>query len=286
MKAALDSGANFWNAGELNGTSEANSLHLLNRYFTKYPEDADKVVISVKGGTVPGKLMVDNSAKNIRRSIDECLRVLDGKKFLDIFEPARQDPKVPLEETMGTMAQYVKEGKLGGIGLSEVDPTQIKTSASMHPIAAVEVEMSLHCPDIISNGVASTCGELGIPIVAYSPLGHGYLTNSITKLSDLSPTDIRLHHGQFQPGNFEKNVERANEVRKLAKAKGCSPAQVALAWVRSYSGKSGYGTIIPIPGSTTKERVIENSKPVDLSESELKEIEDVMLKTSMAGTRF
>lgn len=96
MKAALDSGANFWNAGEIYGTPEANSHHLLNRYFTKYPGDVDEVVISVKGGTVPGKLMVDNSAKNIRRSIDECLRVLDGKKFLDIFEPARQDPKVPL----------------------------------------------------------------------------------------------------------------------------------------------------------------------------------------------
>ena len=97
MKAALNSGCNLWNAGELYGTPEANSLHLLNRYFTKYPEDADKVVLSIKGGALPGQLKIDGSAKNIRRSIDECLRVLDGKKFIDIFEPARQDAGIPLE---------------------------------------------------------------------------------------------------------------------------------------------------------------------------------------------
>lgn len=286
MKAALDSGCNFWNGGELYGTAEANSLHLLNRYFTKYPEDAGKVVISIKGGTVPGQRMIDGSEKNIRRSIDECLKVLDGKKFLDVFEPARQDAKVALEETMNTMASYVRQGKLGGIALSEVDATRIKEAAAIHPIVAVEVEMSLQTPDILSNGVASTCAELKIPIVAYSPLGRGFLTDQITKLSDLAPGDVRHHLPRFQPGNFEKNAERSNEVRKLAQAKGCTPAQVALAWVRSYNGKPGYGTIIPIPGSTTKERVLENSQDVSLSESELKEIEEVMKSTGTAGGRY
>lgn len=134
MKTALNAGCNFWNAAELYGTPEANSLHLLNRYFTRYPEDAEKVVLSIKGGFIPGQLKSDCSEKNIRRSIDECLKVLDGKKFLDIFEPARQDHVTPLKETVGAMAQYVKEGKLGGIGLSEVTAERIKEAAARKPL--------------------------------------------------------------------------------------------------------------------------------------------------------
>ena len=230
MKAALNSGCNFWNGGEIYGKPHANSLQLLNRYFTKYPEDADKVVISIKGAITPGKMMPDGSEQGIRRSIDECLKILDGKKFLDIFEQARQDPKVPLKESMDTMAQYVKEGKLGGIALSEVTADQIKEAAALHPIAAVEVEMSLQTPDILTNGVAATCAELKIPIVAYSPLGRGLLTATITKIEDLDPSDIRHRLPRFAAGNLEKNAELGNEIQKVAKAKGCTPAQIAIAW--------------------------------------------------------
>lgn len=286
MKAALDSGANFWNAGELYGKPEANSLHLLNRYFAKYPEDADKVVLSIKGGTIPGKLVIDGTEKNIRRSIDECLKVLDGKKFLDIFEPARQDSNVPLEETMNTMAQYVKEGKIGGIGLSEVTGERIREAAVIHPIEAVEVMMNVQTPDILTDGVASTCAELKIPIIAYSPLGMGLLTAQITKASDIDPSDIRHHLPRFAPGNLEKNAVAGFELQKLAKAKGCTAAQLALAWVRSYSDTHGYGTIIPIPGSTTKERATENTIEVTLSEEEVKEVEDIMKRTEVVGSRY
>ena len=230
MKAALNSGCNFWNGGELYGKPHANSLHLLNRYFTKYPEDADKVVLSIKGAIVPGELVPDGSEQGIRRSIDECLKILDGKKSLDIFEQARQDPKVPLKESMDTMAQYVKEGKLGGIALSEVTADQIKEAAALHPIAAVEVEMSLQTPDILTNGVAAICAELKIPIVAYSPLGRGLLTATITKVGDIDPSDVRHHSPRFAAGNLEKNAEMGNEIQKVAKAKGCTPAQIALAW--------------------------------------------------------
>ena len=230
MKAALNSGCNFWNGGELYGKPHANSLHLLNRYFTKYPEDADKVVISIKGAFAPGKMMPDGSEQGIRRSIDECLKILDGKKFLDIFEQARQDPKVPLKESIDTMAQYVKEGKLGGIALSEVTADQIREAAALHPIAAVEVEMSLQTPDILTNGVAATCAELKIPIVAYSPLGRGLLTAAITKTEDLDPSDLRHRLPRFAAGNLEKNAQMGNEIQKVAKAKSCTPAQIALAW--------------------------------------------------------
>lgn len=286
MKAALNSGANLWNGGEIYGKPHANSLQLLNRYFTKYPEDAEKVVISIKGSISPIRMGPDNSEKNIRRSIDECLKVLDGKKFLDLFEPARQDPNVPLEETMNAMAKYVEEGKLGGISLSEVTEDQIRNAEKLHKIAAVEVEMSLQSPDLLYNGVAKTCAELDIPLIAYSPLGRGLLTATFSKPEDIDKTDIRHHLPRFQPGNMEKNAAMGQEIKNVAKSKGCTPAQVALAWVRSYSGKEGFGTVIPIPGSTTEKRAIENATEVTLSDEELKEIEQIMKKTELAGGRY
>ena len=286
MKAALNSGANFWNGGEIYGKPHANSLHLLNRYFTKYPEDADKVVISIKGSISPTKMAPDNSEKNIRRSIDECLKVLDGKKFLDLFEPARQDPNVPLEETMNAMAQYIKEGKLGGISLSEVTEDQIRNAHKLHEVSTVEVEMSLHTPDILYNGVAKACAELDIPIAAYSPVGRGLLTATFSKPEDLAKGDIRHHLPRFQAGNMEKNAAMGQEVQKVATAKGCTPAQVALAWVRSHSGREGLGTIIPIPGSTNAERTVENNVEVTLSEEEFKEMGEIMKKTEVAGDRY
>jgi len=129
--------------GEIYGPPTRNSLHLLNEYFTKYPSDAEKVVISIKGGTNPETKGPDGSAKNTRRSVDECLRVLDGKKFLDIFECARVDPKTPIEETIETLAKYVEEGKIGGISLSECSEQSIRRAAKVTKIAAVELELSL-----------------------------------------------------------------------------------------------------------------------------------------------
>jgi pyridoxine 4-dehydrogenase len=177
MRTALSLNANNWNGGELYGSPERNSLHLLNEYFTKYPGDAEKVVLSIKGGLVPGSFTPDGSKKGIQRTIDECLKVLDGKKSLDLFECARVDPKTPIEETVGYIAEYVKAGKLGGISLSEVNAATIRKAHKAHPIAAVEVEFSLWVLDILENGVAETCAELGIPIIAYSPLGRGFLVS-------------------------------------------------------------------------------------------------------------
>lgn len=126
MNAALSAGANFWNGGELYGTPERNSLHLLNKYFTEYPEAASKIVLSIKGGLLPGQMMPGGSEKNVRRSVDECLKVLDGKKSVDIFECARVDPKTPIEETIEVLAKCVEEGKIKGIGLSEVRAETIR----------------------------------------------------------------------------------------------------------------------------------------------------------------
>lgn len=180
MKAALEAGATNWNGGEIYGNSERNSLHLLNAYFTKYPEDADKVVLCIKGGYVGGladreNAHPDGSPANVKRSIDECLKVLDGKKFLDLFEVARVDPKVPVEETLKAVDEYVKAGKIGGISLSEIGEKTIRRAANVVKVEAVEVEFSLFSTEILTNGVATACAELNIPIIAYSPIGRGFL---------------------------------------------------------------------------------------------------------------
>ncbi|KAJ5714069.1 pyridoxal reductase (AKR8) [Penicillium malachiteum] len=287
LNKTLELGANFWNGGELYGTPEHNSLHLMNKYFTKYPENADKVVLSIKGGLKAGALIPDGSEENIRRSVDECIRVLDGKKKVDIFECARQDPNFTIEHTVEVLAQCVKEGKIGGIGLSEVNAETIRRAAKVHPIAAVEVEVSLWSTDIFENGIAETCAELNIPIVAYSPLGRGFLTGTLTSRSDIPQGDFRLLVPRFSEENFGQNMKLINEVKSLASRKGLAPAQVALGWLLSLSNKPNMPTIIPIPGGTTVDKVTQNLVGVKLlSDEELAEVDAVLKENAVAGGRY
>ncbi|OCK83282.1 Aldo/keto reductase [Lepidopterella palustris CBS 459.81] len=286
MRAALSHGANAWNGGELYGSPERNSLHLLNEYFTKYPEDAEKIVLSIKGCIVPGQMRPDGSEKGVRRSIDECLRVLDGKKFLDLFECARIDPNTPIETTIGAIAEYVKAGKIGGISLSEVGANTIRKASKVHKISAVEVEFSLWSTDILENGVAQACAELDIPIVAYSPLGRGFLTGQIKSYNDIPEDSMLRHYPRFQPDVFDENLKLVREVEQVASQKGCTPAQIALAWIRAHSGRDGLPVIIPIPGATTEERVSENMAQVTLSQKELAAIDDILQKTTITGMRY
>ncbi|OCL10505.1 Aldo/keto reductase [Glonium stellatum] len=286
MRAAIAHGANAWNGGELYGSPERNSLHLLNEYFTKYPEDADKVVLSIKGGIIPGQMVPDGSEKNVRRSIDECLKVLDGKKVLDLFECARLDPKTPLETTIGTIAEYVKAGKIGGISLSEVNAQSIRRASKVHKISAVEVEFSLWATDILENGIAQTCAELDIPIIAYSPLGRGFLTGQIKSFDDIPDTAFIKHLPRFQPDVFDENLKLVKEVEQLAVKKGCTPAQIALAWVRAHSGRGGLPIIIPIPGATTEDRINENMTKVTLSKDDMAAIDEILKRTTIVGGRY
>ncbi|KAJ5279873.1 hypothetical protein N7478_005245 [Penicillium angulare] len=286
LNKALELGANFWNGGELYGTPEYNSLHLMNKYFTKYPENAEKIVLSIKGGLQVGSLTPDGSEENIRRSVDTCLKLVGAKK-IDIFECARQDPNFPIEHTVQVLANYVKEGKIGGIGLSEVDAETIRRAAKIHPIAAVEVEVSMWSPDIFENDIAKTCAELNIPVVAYSPLGRGALTGALTSVSDIPEGDFRHHLARFKEENFQQNMKLINEVKSLAGRKGVAPAQVALGWIRSLSDKPGMPTIIPIPGGTTVDKVTQNLSGVKLfSVEEMAEVDAILKQHTVAGGRY
>lgn len=284
MKAALAAGSNFWNGGELYGPPDANSLQLLNKYFTKYPEDADKVVLSIKGG-LDKNMHPDGSPEGVKRTIENCVKLLDGKKKIDIFEYARVDKNVPIEETLKNLEQYVKAGKIGGIGLSEVSAATIERAAKVTKIAAVEVELSLWSTDILSNGVAKAAAAHNIPIVAYSPIGRGFLTGEIKKPEDIPEGDMRKTMPRFQGANFEKNLDLVKELDKVAKQKGCTSAQLAISWVKYMSSEIGV-PVIPIPGATKQERVAENSKDVTLTSDDAAEIRSVLQSITISGQRY
>jgi pyridoxine 4-dehydrogenase len=151
MKSSLSKGANFWNGGVFYGNPKYNSLHVLNAYFTKYPEDASKVVISIKGGLDLSKHAVNGNKEWLVPEIEESIKLLDGKCKIDIFECARVDPTIPIEKTIEALAELVKAGKIGGIGLSECSASSIRRAAKVHKIASVEVEYSLFSTGTSAN---------------------------------------------------------------------------------------------------------------------------------------
>ncbi len=166
MRAALSQNCNLWDGGEFYGPSpDVNSLTLLKNYFTKYPEDADKVVLNIKGALKPD-FTPDGSPKFVRQSVERCVDMLGGKGKIDMFQCARRDPNTPLEATLATLEELVKEGKIGGVALSEVNANTIREAAKVTKIVAVEVEISLFSTEPLSNGITEACAELGIPIIA------------------------------------------------------------------------------------------------------------------------
>jgi pyridoxine 4-dehydrogenase len=287
MKTALANGANVWNGADFYGTPEANSLHLLNRYFTAYPEDADKVVICIKSGIISmATFQMDGSAEGMRRMVDNCNKILDGKKKIDIFGCARVVPGVPIEVTVAALGELVKEGKIGGIQLTEVSAASIRRAAKIHKIDMVEAEVSLWATEVLSNGVAETCGELGIPIIAHTPLGAGMLTGNIQKIEDMPEDDHHRHFPRFQGENFSKNLDLVNEVQRLAKIKGCTAPQLALSWIKSQSKVPGMPFMVPIAGARSEERVVENCTEIPLEKDDLKAINAILVSFPVSGARW
>ncbi|GAW12237.1 hypothetical protein ANO14919_015980 [Xylariales sp. No.14919] len=288
MREAIHQGNVFWNGGEFYGTTEYNSLTLLDRYFEKYPEDADKVVLSIKGGINMITHAADGSPEGTRDAIDRVIRQLNGRKKLDMFEFARRDQKADMKVTFDIIQkEYIDTGKLGGISLSEVRAETIHEAAKVAKIVACEVELSLFATDVLQNGVAEACAKYDIPLVAYSPLGRGFLTGQIKTFDDIPENSFLRAMPRFQPGgNFENNIKLVHQVEELAKKKGCTPGQLAIGWVRALNGRPGMPTIIPIPGATTAERVRENAKVVELTEEEMAAIDKILDGFKPIGGRY
>lgn len=284
LGTALEYGSNFWNAGEFYGTPESNSLHLLNEYFTQHPEAASKIFLSIKGAMDPLTYKPDCSADGIKRSVEQCLKVLDGKKSIDIFECARADSSVQIEDTIAVLAEFVKDRKIRGIGLSEVSPETIRRAHAVHPIAAVELELSLWTTDILQNGIASTCAELGIPIIAYAPLNRGALSGNFAKKNSDIPAQ-RRGYPKFQDEVLQRNLRLSQEVEKLAASKGCSSGQVALAWIKALPEFKGLGTMIPIPGAEKEAWIRQNCADVSLTMADMQRMEVILQENQTVGDR-
>ncbi|KAI0152036.1 putative aldo/keto reductase [Hypoxylon sp. NC0597] len=288
LKAALRNGMNFWNGGEFYGPPEYNSLVLLERYFAKYPEDADKVVLSIKGGMNEVGTGPDGSPEGTRRSLDNCIAQLKGRKKIDVFEFARRDQKVPMKTTFDVVEkEYIQTGKIGGISLSEVRAETIHEAVKITNVVFVECELSLFSREVLENGVADACAQYNIPLVAYSPIGRGFLAGKYKTIDDVYPVHLRSWPW-FQPGNFEINLQLANQVEAMAKKKGVTSAQLAINWTRRVSTwrKGAPKTIIPIPGATTVARIDENAVQVDITDEEMAEIDTTLAKFKRAGERY
>jgi aryl-alcohol dehydrogenase-like predicted oxidoreductase len=226
----------------------------------------DEYVIATKfarraDAAVPGDFStlgpLDGSAEHVRASIDGSLRRL-GTDRIDLYYQHRVDPDVPIEETVGAMAELVQEGKVLHIGLSEAAPETIRRAQAVHPITAVQTEYSLWTRDPEAE-VIPTCRELGIGFVSYSPLGRGFLSGRFTSPDELDQNDFRRYGPRFTGANLEANLELAAKVRELAEEKNITPAQLALAWVLAQGDD-----IVPIPGTKRRTYLEENAAAVDV----------------------
>ena len=206
-----------------------------------------------------------------------------GIETIDLYYQHRVDPKVPIEETVGAMAKLVSAGKVRMLGLSEASPETVRRAAKVHPIAALQSEYSLWSREVEANGVLATCRELGITFVPYSPLGRGFLTGAIQKLEDLDPTDWRRTNPRFGEKALQENLKLAAAVKELAREKGATPAQLALAWVLA-QGED----VVPIPG-TKRVRYLEDNMgalQVNLTESDRKKIAERVAQFQIVGERY
>ncbi|KAF4473137.1 aldo keto reductase [Fusarium agapanthi] len=287
IRTALDSGCNWLNGGEFYGPPDANSLALMRRYLEKYPKDADRIVLTIKGGLGPNYVPL-GTKENIRRSIDDCLKTLGPVGRIASFEIGRKDPNVDYEEdTLAAISKYVKDGKIDGISCSELNANTLRSAAKKFKITALEIELSLFTTEPLTNGLLEVCAELDIPVLAYSPLGRGFLGGQIKSVEDLPENDMRAKiHPRWQGDNFRKNVQLVDDIEALAKKKGCTVSQIAINWLLSLSHRPGMPTIVPIPGSTKPDRIRENATIIDLTEEDLRDIDTLLASFTPAGDRY
>ena len=278
LRHAVDIGVDFIDTAEAYGPFENEKL--IGRALG---DRRSEVVLATKAstetdddGTVHGR---NGTPEYIRRAADRSLRHL-GTDYIDLYYLHRVDPAVPIEESVGAMAELVAAGKVRHIGLSEASSATIRRAHAVHPLAAVQSEFSLFARDVLHNGEKATLDELGIALVAFSPLGRGVLTEGVRSLDDLSPDDARRTLPRFQPEAFAANRHLVQRVEAIAAELGISVAQLALAWVMADGA-------VPIPGTRRRTRLDENAAAADieLSPGDVARIAEALPDESIAGTR-
>jgi aryl-alcohol dehydrogenase-like predicted oxidoreductase len=280
LNTALDMGINFLDTADMYGVG-ANERLLGKVLKTRRKE----VVLATKFGNVRGSngafLGINGTPEYVRAACDASLERL-GVDHIDLYYQHRVDPKVAIEETVGAMAELVKAGKVHHLGLSEASANTIRRAAQVHPITALQSEYSLWTRDL-DSAILPVCEEFGIGVVAYSPLGRGFLTGAFKKPEDLDAGDSRRSHPRFSSENFAGNLQLAQIVSQIAGEVGCTPAQVALAWLLNCAPY-----IVPIPGTRSIERLRENalSPAVRLGAAQLERLDGILRERPVIGARY
>ena len=278
---ALELGVNFLDTADIYGPYKNEEL-----VGGAIKGRRDQVVLATKFGIVrdpkdPTVRGVNGKPNYVRQSCEASLRRL-GVETIDLYYQHRADPNTPIVETVGAMAQLVKEGKVRYLGLSEASPQTLRRAMKVHTITALQTEYSLWSRDP-ENEILPTCRELGIGFVAYSPLGRGFLTGQFQHFEDLPADDYRRNTPRFQGENFRQNLDLVRRVEEIAKEKRCKPSQLALAWVLA-QGED----IVPIPGTKRRKYIEENvgALEVRLTEEDLQRISDVFPTGAASGLRY
>jgi aryl-alcohol dehydrogenase-like predicted oxidoreductase len=279
LDRALELGINFFDTADVYGPHKNEAL--IGGWLQG---KRDRVFIATKFGAVrePGGpvIGVNGRPEYVRSACEGSLKRL-GVETIDLYYQHRVDLDTPIEETVGAMAELVKAGKVRYLGLSEASAKTLERACTVHPIAALQSEYSLWTRDVDDLDILATARRLGVALVAYSPLGRGFLTGSFNSIDDLPADDYRRMSPRFQGENFERNREQVRKVEALASKRGVKPAQIALAWVLAQGDD-----IIPIPGTKRRKYLEENVAAVDLNltAAELEELKTAF--HSVAGTRY
>jgi aryl-alcohol dehydrogenase-like predicted oxidoreductase len=278
---ALELGLNFLDTADVYGPYK--NEELVGRAIKG---KRDKIVLATKFGIVrdpanPAVRGVNGKPDYVRRSCEGSLKRLDVES-IDLYYQHRVDPDTPIEETVGAMAQLVQEGKIRHIGLSEASPQTLRRAAKVHAITALQTEYSLWSREP-EDELLSTCRDLGIGFVAYSPLGRGFLTGQFTRFEDFPADDYRRQSPRFQGENFQKNMDLVRRIEEIASEKNCKPSQLALAWVLAQDKN-----IVPIPGTKHRKYLEQNVAALDvkLTEDDLRRIDEIFPTGAAAGERY
>ena len=281
IKSALDRGVNFLDTADMYGpfTNE----QLVGRAIKGRRRE---VFLATKFGIQrdpadPARRGFNGRPEYVRSACDASLKRL-GVDHIDLYYQHRVDPATPIEDTVGAMGELVRAGKVRYLGLSEAGPATLRRACAVHPITALQTEYSLWTRDP-ENEILATCDALGIGFVAYSPLGRGFLTGAIRSPDDFEPDDYRRHSPRFQGENFSNNLRLVEQIRTLATGKGCTPAQLALAWILARNPH-----IVPIPGTRKLARLEENLGALDvrLDAAELARIDALFPADAASGLRY
>jgi aryl-alcohol dehydrogenase-like predicted oxidoreductase len=275
---ALELGIDFLDTADAYGPHE--NERLVGRAIA---DRRDRVVLATKFGFVSngGSRRIDGRPDYVREACDASLERL-GVDHIDLYYQHRVDPRVPIEETVGAMAELVEQGKVRHLGLSEAAPATIRRAHAVHPIAALQTEYSLWSRDP-EDEIMPTCRELGIAFVAYSPLGRGFLAGRFQRPEDLPEDDWRRRSPRFQDRNFQQNLKLLDRVREIASEKGVTPAQLALAWLLARGAH-----IVPIPGTTRRQHLEENARAVEieLAPNDVARIDEAAPPGAAVGARY